>query len=181
MPFRAGIEIHRIYGDRIAGPAAAVLRYRTCASAPWHVHRSFEHVVMPDGSQENERGVYPADGLAINPPGSCRSVRRGCVALLIWEQPMRLIAPEAQADAPPSHGVLRGRPLCRPIAPIGADHLRTRRRVTTPWLMRRSIAWRDAGAVERGGLENRCTRERTVGSNPTPSAKTPSGDTVSAQ
>ncbi len=24
--------------------------------------------------------------------------------------------------------------------------------------------------VERGGLENRCTRERTVGSNPTPSA-----------
>ena len=26
--------------------------------------------------------------------------------------------------------------------------------------------------VERGGLENRCTRERTVGSNPTPSAST---------
>ncbi len=25
--------------------------------------------------------------------------------------------------------------------------------------------------VERGGLENRCTRECTVGSNPTPSAK----------
>jgi hypothetical protein len=29
---------------------------------------------------------------------------------------------------------------------------------------------RGAGVVERGGLENRCTRERTVGSNPTPSA-----------
>ena len=29
---------------------------------------------------------------------------------------------------------------------------------------------RGAGAVERGGLENRCTRERTVGSNPTLSA-----------
>ena len=25
--------------------------------------------------------------------------------------------------------------------------------------------------VERDGLENRCTRERTVGSNPTPSAR----------
>ena len=25
--------------------------------------------------------------------------------------------------------------------------------------------------VERGGLENRCARKRTVGSNPTPSAK----------
>src|SRR5690606_32512738 len=29
---------------------------------------------------------------------------------------------------------------------------------------------RGAGAVERGGLENRCARERTVGSNPTLSA-----------
>ena len=30
--------------------------------------------------------------------------------------------------------------------------------------------WRGAGAVERGGLENRCTLRGTVGSNPTPSA-----------
>ena len=29
---------------------------------------------------------------------------------------------------------------------------------------------RSAGVVERGGLENRCARERTVGSNPTSSA-----------
>ena len=33
-------------------------------------------------------------------------------------------------------------------------------------------ARRGAGVVERGGLENRCTRESTVGSNPTPSATT---------
>src|SRR5690625_1257175 len=32
------------------------------------------------------------------------------------------------------------------------------------------IPRRGAGAVERGGLENRCARERTVGSNPTLSA-----------
>jgi hypothetical protein len=30
---------------------------------------------------------------------------------------------------------------------------------------------RGAGVVERGGLENRCARKRTVGSNPTPSAR----------
>ncbi len=30
--------------------------------------------------------------------------------------------------------------------------------------------WRDAGVVERGGLENRCARERTEGSNPSLSA-----------
>ena len=35
---------------------------------------------------------------------------------------------------------------------------------------RRARPRRGAGVVERGGLENRCTRERTVGSNPTPSA-----------
>ena len=32
---------------------------------------------------------------------------------------------------------------------------------------------RGAGVVDRGGLENRCARERTVGSNPTPSATSP--------
>src|SRR5690625_5267412 len=32
---------------------------------------------------------------------------------------------------------------------------------------------RGAGAVERGGLENRCTRKGTVGSNPTLSATCP--------
>jgi hypothetical protein len=40
---------------------------------------------------------------------------------------------------------------------------------------------RDAGAVERGGLENRCTRERTVGSNPTPSANTAYADSLSVR
>ena len=30
--------------------------------------------------------------------------------------------------------------------------------------------WRGAGVVERGGLENRCTRKGAVGSNPTLSA-----------
>ena len=33
-----------------------------------------------------------------------------------------------------------------------------------------SQVWRVGGAVERGGLENRCTRESTGGSNPSPSA-----------
>jgi hypothetical protein len=44
------------------------------------------------------------------------------------------------------------------------------RRASHYTLRTRSALRRDAGAVERGGLENRCTRERTVGSNPTPSA-----------
>jgi hypothetical protein len=59
VPFRAGIEIHRIYGDGIVGPAAAVLRYRPGAGVPWHEHRGSEHVVVLEGSQEDERGSYP--------------------------------------------------------------------------------------------------------------------------
>ena len=67
VPIRAGIEIHRIYGDGIAGPAAAVLRYRPGAGVPWHEHEGFEHVVVLEGSQEDERGSYPAGTLAIKP------------------------------------------------------------------------------------------------------------------
>ena len=37
-------------------------------------------------------------------------------------------------------------------------------------MTRFSAVWRGAGAVERGGLENRCTRKRTEGSNPSLSA-----------
>ena len=33
------------------------------------------------------------------------------------------------------------------------------------------IYWRDAGVVDRGGLENRCARAGTQGSNPCLSAK----------
>ena len=36
---------------------------------------------------------------------------------------------------------------------------------------RATISRRGAGVVDRGGLENRCARKRTVGSNPTLSAK----------
>jgi anti-sigma factor ChrR (cupin superfamily) len=99
VPFRAGIDIHRIYGDGIAGPATAVLRYRPGGSVPWHEHEGFEHVVVLEGSQEDERGVYPAGTLAINPQGSRHSVqsRGGCVALLIWERPVRFLAPASQA------------------------------------------------------------------------------------
>jgi len=95
--FRDGIDIHRIYGDGISGPAAAVLRYQPAARAPLHEHLGFEHIVMLDGSQADERGVYLQGTLAINPPGSRHSVwsEDGCVALLIWEKPVRFLDPNA--------------------------------------------------------------------------------------
>jgi anti-sigma factor ChrR (cupin superfamily) len=93
--FRDGIDIHRLYGDGKDGPSAAVLQYRPGGRAPLHEHPGFEHVLMLEGSQEDERGTYGAGTLAINPPGSRHSVwsPNGCTALLIWEKPVRFLDP----------------------------------------------------------------------------------------
>jgi anti-sigma factor ChrR (cupin superfamily) len=71
------------------------VRYRRGAPAPLHEHLGFEHIVMLEGSQADERGIYPAGTLAINPAGSRHSVWSddGCVALLIWEKPVRFLEP----------------------------------------------------------------------------------------
>ncbi|MEM7024242.1 MAG: cupin domain-containing protein [Pseudomonadota bacterium] len=92
-PFREGIEIHRIYGDGVTGPAAAVLRYQPGAGAPLHEHLGFEHIVMLDGIQRDERGAYGAGTMVVNPPGSRHRVwsDEGCIALLIWEKPVRFL------------------------------------------------------------------------------------------
>ena len=91
-PFRPGVAIHRLYGDG-TGPSAAIPRYAPGGVVPLHEHEGFEHVLDLDGSQEDERGRYPAGTLAVNPPGSRHSVRspEGCVALLVWERPVRLL------------------------------------------------------------------------------------------
>jgi anti-sigma factor ChrR (cupin superfamily) len=90
--FRPGVEIHRLYGDG-TGACAAILRYAPGGAVPLHEHEGFEHVLVLDGSQEDERGRYPAGTLAVNPPGSRHSVRSpdGCVALLVWERPVRIL------------------------------------------------------------------------------------------
>lgn len=91
-PFQPGVTIHPLYGVG-DGPSAALLRYAPNAGVPFHEHTGFEHVLVLDGSQEDERGIYRAGSLAINPPGSAHGVwsTEGCVALLIWERPVRMI------------------------------------------------------------------------------------------
>jgi anti-sigma factor ChrR (cupin superfamily) len=91
-PFRDGVDIHRLYTTE-GGPSAALLRYAPGASVPLHEHTGFEHVLLLDGAQEDQNGVLQAGGMAINPPGSRHSVtsRTGCLALLIWEKPVRFV------------------------------------------------------------------------------------------
>lgn len=52
-----------------------------------------EHILMLDGSQQDEKGIFGPGNFVVNPPGSRHSVRseEGCTALLIWERPVRFI------------------------------------------------------------------------------------------
>lgn len=92
QPFRDGIEIYELYGDRTQGAAAALLRYQPGASVPTHEHQGFEHILVLDGAQSDQHGTYPTGTLVINPPQSQHQVASaaGCIVLAIWERPITL-------------------------------------------------------------------------------------------
>ncbi len=90
QPFQPGVEIHRLYGDGVAGPAAALLRFSPGGKIPLHFHTGYEHIMVLDGSQVDEHGQLLAGGLRIHPPGSSHSVtsEAGCIVLAIYEKPV---------------------------------------------------------------------------------------------
>jgi anti-sigma factor ChrR (cupin superfamily) len=90
QPFRAGIEIVRIYGMPHRGPSAALLRYEPGAKLPHHSHTGYEHIIVLSGSQIDDNGHHGEGTVIINPPGSGHSVsnERGCIVLAIWEHPV---------------------------------------------------------------------------------------------
>lgn len=91
--FQAGVEIHRLYGDGVAGPSAALLRFQPGGRIPRHSHTGYEHIMVLTGSQEDEDGVIRAGELRIHPPGSSHSVRSesGCIVLAIYEKPVAFL------------------------------------------------------------------------------------------
>jgi anti-sigma factor ChrR (cupin superfamily) len=97
MPFQAGVEIHRLYGDGVSGPAAALLRFSPGGKIPLHFHTGYEHIIVLDGSQVDEHGQLFAGGLRIHPPGSSHSVtsESGCIVLAIYEKPVSFSVPAA--------------------------------------------------------------------------------------
>jgi anti-sigma factor ChrR (cupin superfamily) len=92
-PFRPGVDIRTLYPDRGDGASAALLRYRAGASVLYHEHLGYEHILVLDGAQSDERGRYPAGTLVINPAGSSHRVWSdiGCVVLIIWQREIRII------------------------------------------------------------------------------------------
>lgn len=91
QPFRDGVEIHRLYGDGVAGPTAALLRYRAEGKVPLHEHTGYEHIIVLSGSQRDQNGTAKAGTLTINAPGTRHSVvsEAGCIVLAIYEKPVR--------------------------------------------------------------------------------------------
>lgn len=89
-PFREGVEIARIYGDGTSGPAAALLRYAPGAQVPPHGHTGFEHILVLQGSQRDERGTYGPGSCLIHGEGTAHSVAspEGCVVLAFWYSPV---------------------------------------------------------------------------------------------
>ena len=92
-PFKDGVDVHRLYGDGITGPTAALLRFRVAGKVPLHEHPGYEHILVLAGSQRDNNSTAGAGTLMINPPGTRHSVisDAGCIVLAIYEQPVRFI------------------------------------------------------------------------------------------
>lgn len=89
-PFRDGIEIcHLLKGE----PAAALLRYAPGASVPRHRHQGLETILVLEGSQRDERGVYGAGTVIFTTRGSEHAVAsdNGCVVLVQWQRPAQFV------------------------------------------------------------------------------------------
>ena len=93
VPLRPGVEIAYLYRDEEGGSSAALLRYAPGAKVPRHEHSGHEHILVLDGSQQDERGEYAAGTLIINPPGTAHSVEspNGCLVLIIWSRPIHFV------------------------------------------------------------------------------------------
>ncbi len=89
-PFVEGVEIHRLYGDGLTGPSAALLRFNQAGKVPLHRHTGYEHIFVLAGSQRDQNSLAQTGTLMINPPGTTHSVvsEAGCIVLAIYGSPV---------------------------------------------------------------------------------------------
>ncbi|MCM2292308.1 cupin domain-containing protein [Allorhizobium sp. BGMRC 0089] len=88
--FRDGVDICRLVRGE---PELALLRYRPGAEVPKHYHPGLETILVLEGSQSDENGLYTAGTLVTNPEGTVHSVQseEGCVVLIQWQKPVKLL------------------------------------------------------------------------------------------
>jgi anti-sigma factor ChrR (cupin superfamily) len=88
--FADGVEIHRLYGNGLVGPTAALIRFNKAGKVPLHLHTGYEHILVLAGSQRDQNSLAQAGTLMINPPGTSHSVvsEAGCIVLAIYGSPV---------------------------------------------------------------------------------------------
>jgi len=88
-----GVEIHRLYGDGITGPTAALLRFEPGGKVPLHLHPGHEHILILHGSQTDQNSTAETGTLMINPPDSAHRIvsKEGCIVLAIYTEPVRFL------------------------------------------------------------------------------------------
>lgn len=91
--FRDHVDVHRLYGDGVTGPTAALLRYRETSPIPLHVHEGYEHILVLCGAQEDEQGLIEAGTLRVHAPGTIHRGTgfAGCIVLAIYEKAVRFL------------------------------------------------------------------------------------------
>jgi quercetin dioxygenase-like cupin family protein len=94
QPFRDGVDIHRLYGDGIDGPSAALIRFRGDGRVPAHEHTGYEHILVLAGTQRDNNGTTAAGSLIVSAPGTQHSIlsEGGCIVLAIYEKPVKFLA-----------------------------------------------------------------------------------------
>jgi anti-sigma factor ChrR (cupin superfamily) len=94
VPLRPGVDICVLYEDPSSGASTALLRYAPGARVAEHEHTGFEHIVVLEGSQKDERGEYGPGTLVINPPETRHSVESpgGCLVLIVWQRPVHFVS-----------------------------------------------------------------------------------------
>jgi len=90
QPFQDGVDIHRLYGNGVTGPTAALIRFRAGGKISLHEHTGHEHVIVLTGSERDQNSSIRTGTLVINPPGTQHSVvsDAGCIVLAIYESPV---------------------------------------------------------------------------------------------
>ncbi len=87
------MSLYPLHGKPPGRQSSALLRYQPGASVPGHSHLGVEHILVIEGSQEDEHGQYPAGTLLISPVGSshCVASAEGCLVLAVWSEGIQLV------------------------------------------------------------------------------------------
>ncbi len=91
---REGVNFRLLFQDPDSGYQVGLIRYDPGASVPLHRHAGDEHIYILSGSQQDERGRYPAGSYIYNPEGSQHSItsQEGCLVLAHWHKPVQFLA-----------------------------------------------------------------------------------------